>query len=725
MKTDSTQIARVEAAGESGSVTINQSPKTPSVTINQYGDDGAVAVNQSAQGGQDVNCDVRPVVEGSMVATNQSGETHSMIFPANGGGEDSALSSRGGGTEPAGGSLGAGESSGSAGGSSGPAGRKERAKETRRRRSKGLGGLQLEKTGIWTVRCLINGKRVSKSTGTRDREEAEQFAKRFLAPYVKDDAARTFENIQAAVMTERQLAEMREAEGPQMKLADAWGEYERSPMRRDLASSTMDGKSQVCRMFVDYMARVFPEVTEVRHITRFHTENYLNYLRKDTSASTYNNRLCVLREVHRTIMEKAAAKSNPWEGFPLRADDSHTRRELTVEELARLVDVATREGPEWRTLFGIAMYTGMRLGDCCKLTWSEVDIVRSIIQKIPEKTKKYRKGRPVTIPIHKVLADLLMQTPVDKRTGYVLPTVGAWAAVGAKGMGRVHHRIGKIFKNAGIVMSVEVEGRSHKAPEATFHSLRHTFVSMSANAGVPLHIVQAIVGHESTAMTRHYYHENVSALQQAVEAIPSISETGDVSEGAVAPPDIGRMRPSFAPQAAAAAFRQLPPPQPAPAQPSPQNAGNGAQGAESGDRAAAEVVEPATVVGADGVERANPHVDAPLTGRSAEKNALRREGKLAAVEAANADAVRLGGWGEDGGAASNLPTLNRRQRNQWIGKCVRRWCQQKKTSLLEGTSKLVANGGYRFLQELWERGVPIALEDAIDALDVYLNAKQG
>ena len=81
-----------------------------------------------------------------------------------------------------------------------------RRKETRRRRTKGLGGLQLEKTGIWTLRCIINGKRISKSTGTRDRAEAEQFAKKFLAPYVKDDAARTFENIQAAVMTERQLA---------------------------------------------------------------------------------------------------------------------------------------------------------------------------------------------------------------------------------------------------------------------------------------------------------------------------------------------------------------------------------------------------------------------------------------------------------------------------------------------------------------------------------------
>ena len=238
-----------------------------------------------------------------------------------------------------------------------------RRKETRRRRTKGLGGLQLEKTGIWTLRCIINGKRVSKSTGTRDRAEAEQFARRFLAPYVKDDAARTFENIQAAVMTERQLAAQREAEGPQLKMEDAWAAYEASPMRRDLSPSTLAGKQQVCRVFLDYMKKVFPEVTEVRHLTRYHTEKYLDYLRRDHSASTYNNRLCVLREVHRNIMERAAAKTNPWEGFPLRADDSHTRRELTIEELARLVDMASREGPEWRTLFGIAMYTGMRLGD--------------------------------------------------------------------------------------------------------------------------------------------------------------------------------------------------------------------------------------------------------------------------------------------------------------------------------------------------------------------------
>ena len=688
MNDDAREPGRVEKEPDIEIVAIEQSPQNEAVTINQPAaipsEPSPVVTNQSSG-----------VQNDDVVVIDQSEEPHS---------------------------------------------RKPRAKETRRRRGKGLGGLQLEKTGIWTLRCIINGKRVSKSTGTRDRAEAEQFAKRFLAPYVKDDAARTFENIQAAVMTERQLAEMREAEGPQLKLSEAWEAYEASPLRRDLAQATLEGKKQVCRKFIEYMNKVFPEVVEVRHLARYHTENYLNYLRKDHSASTYNNRLCVLREVHRTLMKRAAAKENPWEGFPLRADDSHTRRELTIEELARLVDMASREGPEFRTLFGIAMYTGLRLGDCCKLTWAEVDIVRSIIQKIPEKTKKYRKGRPVTIPIHKVLADLLVQTPIERRTGYVLPTIGPWAASGQSGMGKVHHRIGKIFKNAGIVTSVEVEGRKWKAPEASFHSLRHTFVSMSANAGVPLHIVQSIVGHESTAMTRHYYHENVSALQKAVEAIPSISETGDVSAGEVAPPDGSRLyarrpqvspmatlsppvapqAPRIAPQGVLAAGATVVPAV-------PPDATQGASGASGGtgnsEYETEEVIEAETVISADGVERANPHVEAPLVGRSAEKNAMRRENKLATVEAANADAKRLGGWGDDGSPASQLPALNRRQRNEWIGRCVRRWCQQKKAALLEGTTKLVGNGGYRFLQELWEQGTPMTIEAALDALEVYLQAR--
>ena len=614
--------------------------------------------------------------------------------------------------------------------------RPARRKETERRRAKGSGGLQLEKTGYWTVRAIVNGKRISKSTGTKDRKEAEAFAKRFLAPYVKDDAERTYMNIQAAVATERQIAEMQEDLNPQLKLADMWQAYLVSPMRRDLATTTLLTKEQVVAQFVGWMAKVNRHATEMRHVTRDQVEEYLNFMRGELSASTYNNRLCVLREVFRVLQKKARCRENPFEGFQLRADDSHSRREFTVEEIARIVEQASRKGFEWRALFGIALYTGLRLGDCAKLLWSEVDIVRSIIQKVPEKTKKYRKGRPVTVPIHKVLAEILMQTPVEERSGYVLPTIGPLAASGHGGMMKIHYRIGRIFKNAGIVSSIKIEGRKHKTPDASFHSFRHTFVSLSANAGVPLHIVQSIVGHESTSMTRHYYHENVEALQRAVEAIPSIGETGEVSAGGVAPPDASRMYNRVAYAAGDApiriAARPGSPENPIPAQsasPIPQVA----MAAETVRTAVGDAIPvEAEIVGVqepekpapDGIVRADPGAEAPLAGRSAERNAVRRMDKLAVVEAANRDAKALGGWGlEGGGEVAALPNLNRKQRGEWVGKCCRAWAASHHQSLLDGTTELIGNGGYRFLQNLWDKGVPMLPDDAVEAVRTFLAAK--
>ena len=53
--------------------------------------------------------------------------------------------------------------------------------------------------------------------------------------------------------------------------------------------------------------------------------------------------------------------------------------------------------------------------------------------------------------------------------------------------------------------------------------MRHTFVSLSANAGTPLAVVQSIVGHSNPAMTRHYFHESAEALQSAVAALPDVT----------------------------------------------------------------------------------------------------------------------------------------------------------------------------------------------------------
>lgn len=376
-------------------------------------------------------------------------------------------------------------------------------------REKGMGNLQLEKSGRWTMRVGINGKRYCRSTRTKDKDKAERILQRFLAPFG--------------------LGECR------LPLADVWNAYVMSPDRNELALTTLESKRIVWLHFARWMEHYYLFVKDLNGVTHEMIGEYLALLRTQICASTYNGRVCVLREIFRTLAAKAGLEEDPWMGVKLRPCDSHSRRELSIDELHRLIDSASKvgnDGSEWKTLFLIGIYTGLRLGDCCRLDWSNISLSKGIIQLMPAKTKRHHQ-RIVTIPIHPTLRLALinqygllgdfssqeLSTLNLQNVGPVLPVI---SKMYTHCRWQVSHKLSSIFKDAKVVTSVRIEGRRCKAPDATFHSLRHTFVSFSANAGIPLHIVQSIVGHESTAMTRHYYHENLEALQQAVNAIPAI-----------------------------------------------------------------------------------------------------------------------------------------------------------------------------------------------------------
>ena len=361
-------------------------------------------------------------------------------------------------------------------------------------REKGMGSLQLEKSGRWTIRVGIDGKRYCRSTRTKDRNQAERVLQRFLAPFG---------------LGERRLP-----------LADVWYEYVRSPKRNELAQATLDAKRQVWMHFAKWMERFYLPIKDLGGVTADMVAEYLACIRGDLCATTYNGRVCILREIFRVLSQKAGLEEDPWEGVRLRPEDSHSRRELTMVELKRLLDSAKKEGDDWHALFLIGIYTGLRLGDCCRLDWSQINLAEGVIQVVPQKTRRHHQ-RIVTIPVHPTLGEVLLGNGcrATVAAGPVLPTI---SQLYASSRCRVSDRLAAIFKVAKIQTSVKIEGRKRRTPEATFHSLRHTFVSLAANAGVPLHVVQSIVGHESTAMTRHYYHENIVALKSAVAAIPAL-----------------------------------------------------------------------------------------------------------------------------------------------------------------------------------------------------------
>ena len=75
----------------------------------------------------------------------------------------------------------------------------------------------------------------------------------------------------------------------------------------------------------------------------------------------------------------------------------------------------------------------------------------------------------------------------------------------------------KTFEKAGIKTSSEEKGWARARPDASFHSLRHTFVTRAIEAGVPSAIVRALVGHSTAAMTEHYTHVGGDAVLEAFE----------------------------------------------------------------------------------------------------------------------------------------------------------------------------------------------------------------
>lgn len=384
-----------------------------------------------------------------------------------------------------------------------------------KQRSKGLGTLE-RKGRVWRARWTVDGKTFTKTTGTSDRREAEKILAEIIAPFAAKSDAERLENL--AVKIEGRKAEIRRYEDsrPALALADGFEAYRRSRERPDTGAATLDMYESQYNRLVRWAADNAPDAKEMRNFTRATADAFATYLAGELSPNSFNKYITLFRRMWDVLAEEGRMTENPWTKIRHMALATHTRRELTVEELARVCGSVTGE---MRLLFAVGIYTGLRLGDCALLEWGAIDLARNRIMTIPRKTARHANGKPVVIPLHPTLAALLAEIPPDARTGYLLPDL---AAMYEHDSGMLSNRIQAVFTRAGIRTQTTADGERARV-DVGFHSLRHTFVSLSANAGAPLAVVQAIVGHSNPAMTRHYFHESETALQSAVAALPSIS----------------------------------------------------------------------------------------------------------------------------------------------------------------------------------------------------------
>jgi integrase len=375
------------------------------------------------------------------------------------------------------------------------------------------------------VRWAVNGKIFSKAlrdesgnpiTTHRDAEEAQT---KVMATFVVADEATALESIAAKLEGRRaELVRLEDGQNPPLTIMRAWHEYLDAPNRPDSGESTLRQYEFQFAAFAEWMKAKHGEAATLRDVTKDIAETYASQMNHGRlSASTYNKHLNLLTLVFRVLKHKAKLTHNPWEEIQRKRIVSQSRRELTIDELKKVCLAATGE---LRTLLALGLYSGLRLGDCATLRWGEVDLPRGMIRRIPNKTAR-RNPKPVIVPIHPVLRDVLSLTPAAERGDYVLPEI---AALYNRRTDLVTDLVQQHFKSCGLKPHKPGTGTEGKRAvvEVGFHSLRHSFVSLCRESNAPLAVVQSIVGHSSPAMTRHYTHVGELAAGRAVALLPTV-----------------------------------------------------------------------------------------------------------------------------------------------------------------------------------------------------------
>jgi integrase len=171
--------------------------------------------------------------------------------------------------------------------------------------------------------------------------------------------------------------------------------------------------------------------------------------------------------------------------------------------------------PDWKTAILVAYYVGPRLGDVVSLRWDQVDLVAGVIFYTQGKTDK-----EVEVPLHPDLEEHLLAIAGDNPRGFLCPTLAGQRISGGKGLSL---QFAALMAKAGIDQRRIQSSRNRKFSRLSFHSLRHSFSSALANAGISADVRMKLTGHKSLDVHRRYTHVEMEPLKHAIAALPRLA----------------------------------------------------------------------------------------------------------------------------------------------------------------------------------------------------------
>jgi integrase len=286
--------------------------------------------------------------------------------------------------------------------------------------------------------------------------------------------------------------------------------------RGEISPKTLAAYEQCTKTFLEWLGAAAEE--DMFRVEQKHILSFREHLRKSVAVATTNKLMKYLKVFFRDARAARVIVENPFDGVAILKKESggSGRRGFTVDELRVVMREAV--GTEWESLVRFGLYTGQRLGDLVNLRWSQVDLVADEIRWATRKT-----GRVVVVPLCLPLREhILSIAGCDDPGGFVHPEAAKMAAQS------LSNQFGEILVRCGFRekkshrKDKERQTDTRKLNELSFHSLRHSAVSLMKNAGISPAVVQDLIGHDSEAVSRVYTKIETEAKRKAVDALPVI-----------------------------------------------------------------------------------------------------------------------------------------------------------------------------------------------------------
>ncbi len=205
------------------------------------------------------------------------------------------------------------------------------------------------------------------------------------------------------------------------------------------------------------------------------------------SAATVARRLSALARLYRYAVSVDLVARSPLETVDRpRVGENTTSTGLDRHELAVLVTAAgTSSGRDYALVLLLAL-NGLRVGEVCALDVDDVDTERGhrVLRIV------HKGGRRATVPLAPQTADAVDSYLVGRTSGPLF--------LSARGHRPDRTAVWRLLRRLATAAGLAKAATLHP------HDLRHAFLTLALDAGVPLHRVQDAAGHADPRTTRRY-----------------------------------------------------------------------------------------------------------------------------------------------------------------------------------------------------------------------------